>query len=182
MARDSEVHLRTLGGSELRRIAEIDRTERIDAYYVQRDAELELRVEDRSSPPWAIDGTGEHSVAGVRRVLEEWTAAGATALGAFDGERLVGVGVVLPYLRPRIAQLAFLYVTDGCRGRGIGSTMTARLEQIASAEGATSIVVSATPSRNTVDFYLARGYEPTADPVPELVELEPEDVHMRKAL
>jgi len=121
-------------------------------------------------------------VAGVRGALEDWTAAGATALGAFDAERLVGIGVVLPQLRPRIAQLAFLYVTDGCRGRGIGSTMTARLEQIATAEGATRIVVSATPSRNTVDFYLARGYVPTTDPVPELVELEPEDIHLEKEL
>lgn len=44
------------------------------------------------------------------------------------------------------------------------------------------MVVSATPSENTVRFYMGCGYRPTAEPVPELVELEPEDVHMRKAL
>ena len=44
------------------------------------------------------------------------------------------------------------------------------------------MVVSATPSLNTVRFYLHRGFEPTAEPLPELYELEPEDVHLRKVL
>jgi hypothetical protein len=44
------------------------------------------------------------------------------------------------------------------------------------------MVVSATPSDNTVRFYLSRGFRPTAEPLAELFELEPEDVHMRKAL
>jgi hypothetical protein len=35
---------------------------------------------------------------------------------------------------------------------------------------------------NTVRFYMGRGFELTAQPLPELYELEPEDVHMRKAL
>jgi len=33
-----------------------------------------------------------------------------------------------------------------------------------------------------VRFYLGRGYVPDADPLPELLELEPEDVHLRKRL
>jgi hypothetical protein len=44
------------------------------------------------------------------------------------------------------------------------------------------MVVSATPSLNTVRFYLQRGFEPTADPLPELYELEPDDVHLQKDL
>jgi hypothetical protein len=44
------------------------------------------------------------------------------------------------------------------------------------------MVVSATPSTNTVHFYLGRGFEPTAEPLPELFELEPEDIHMEKQL
>ena len=46
--------------------------------------------------------------------------------------------------------------------------------------GDTTMVVSATPSRNTVRFYLHRGFEPTAEPLPELYYLEPEDVHLQK--
>jgi hypothetical protein len=44
------------------------------------------------------------------------------------------------------------------------------------------MVVSATPSENTVRFYLGRGFEPMREPFAELFELEPEDVHMRKML
>jgi hypothetical protein len=33
-----------------------------------------------------------------------------------------------------------------------------------------------------VRFYLGRGYEPMEEPLPELLELEPEDVHMSKQL
>jgi hypothetical protein len=44
------------------------------------------------------------------------------------------------------------------------------------------MVVSATPPRNTARFYLHRGFEPTAEPRPELYELEPEDVHLQKRL
>jgi hypothetical protein len=44
------------------------------------------------------------------------------------------------------------------------------------------MVVSATPSLNTVRFYLHQGFEPMAEPLPELYELEPEDVHLQKRL
>jgi GNAT superfamily N-acetyltransferase len=177
-----EPQYRRLGRHELGRVGEIDRTERIDAIYVQRGTELDVREGDYSSPPWSVSGAGEHSVEALRVHLEDWVEAGASALGAFAGDRLVGIGVVVPRLRPGIAQLAFLYVTDGRRGRGIGSTLTASLERIAVEAGATRIVVSATPSLNTVDFYRSHGYVPTASPLPELLELEPDDVHLEKSL
>ena len=44
------------------------------------------------------------------------------------------------------------------------------------------MVVSATPSVNTVQFYRGRGFAPTAEPLPELYALEPEDVHLSKRL
>jgi hypothetical protein len=33
-----------------------------------------------------------------------------------------------------------------------------------------------------VRFYVGRGFQPMADPLTELFEREPEDVHMRKML
>ena len=44
------------------------------------------------------------------------------------------------------------------------------------------MVVSATPSLNTVRFYQRRGFEPMSEPLPELYQLGPEDVHMEKRL
>ena len=172
----------TLAAHELARVAEIDRTERIDAIYVQHGSRLELVVGDRSSPPWDAHGDGEHSVAMLRRALENWVRCGATMRGSFAGKRLVGIGGVLPHLRPGVAQLVVLYVTKALRGRGIGCRLSAELDEIARAAGDTSMVVSATPSLNTVRFYLGQGYAPMEEPLPELLELEPEDIHMEKPL
>ncbi len=179
---EHEITYRRLTPAELGRVSEIDRTERIDALYVQRGARLELRSGDWSSPPWSPDGEGEHSVAGQRASLEHYVEQGAITLGAFDGDRLVGIAVVLPHLRPGIAQLAYLHVSDGYRDRRIGGRLSDELEQLAREAGDRDMVVSATPSLHTVRFYQRRGFEPMAEPLPELYALEPEDVHLLKPL
>lgn len=175
------VSYRLLEPDEVARVGEIDRTERIDALYVQRGTELERVSGEFSAPPWR-DGDGGHSIRHQVEECERWLAAGGTAIGAFDGERLVGIGIVVPELRDGVAQLAFLHVSDGFRGQGVGRRLSDELDGIAAAAGATTMVVSATPSVNTVDFYRRRGYAPTATPLPELLELEPDDVHMEKRL
>src|SRR5262249_45483830 len=117
-----------------------------------------------------------------RRELVRYVDAGGIARGAFSGERLVGIGVVVPHIRPAIAQLAFLHVSHDFRATGVGTRLSSELEQLARRGGDTEIVVSATPSENTVRFYVGRGYRPMAQPLPELFELEPEDIHLGKAL
>jgi len=178
----SAIEYRRLAPAELSLVGEIDRTERIESLYVQHGATLELQVGDRSSPPWDPEGDGEHSVAAQRAALERQVEAGAIPLGAFAGDRLVGIGLVIPHVRSGVAQLAFLHVSDGYRGLGIGGRLSDDLERIGREAGDTSMVVSATPSVNTVRFYLGRGFEPMAEPLPELYELEPEDIHMQKRL
>ena len=116
------------------------------------------------------------------QAFQHYVDNGSVALGAFASTRLVGIGVVVPHLRPGIAQLAFLHVSAAWRATGIGSRLSEQLEQIARTAGDLDMVVSATPSENTVRFYLGRGFQPMADPLAELFELEPEDVHMRKML
>jgi GNAT superfamily N-acetyltransferase len=93
-----------------------------------------------------------------------------------------GIGVVVPHLRPAVAQLAFIHVTQAVRAAGIGSRLCAEMDRVARDAGDTAMVVSATPSANTVRFYRSRGFEPMAEPLSELLELEPEDVHMHKTL
>jgi GNAT superfamily N-acetyltransferase len=178
---ETPVVIRRLARTEPSRVVEIDRTERIDVVYEQRGTELVERRGNWSASAWDPDSHGEHSVEAQRHALEHYVDAGGIALGAMSGARLVGIGVVVPHLRPGIAQLAFLHVTKAFRAAGIGSRLCGALELIASA-GDSEMVVSATPSENTVRFYLARGYEVMAEPLPELVELEPEDVHMKKVL
>jgi GNAT superfamily N-acetyltransferase len=171
-----------LDRTELSLVVEIDRRERIDVLYDQHASQLVARHGDWSASAWDPDGHGAHSVAAQVHTLEHYVDAGGIALGAFANGRLVGIGVVVPHLRPRIAQLAFLHVTAPLRATGIGSRLSEQLEQIARTAGDSDMVVSATPSENTVRFYLARGFRPTAEPLAELLALEPEDVHMRKPL
>lgn len=73
-------------------------------------------------------------------------------------------------------------VSQEVRSSGIGNRLCADLELIARRAGDTEIVVTATPSGNTVRFYLGRGYQPMAQPLPELLKLEPEDIHMGKVI
>jgi GNAT superfamily N-acetyltransferase len=176
------IEYRVLEAHELSRVGEIDRTERIERLYVQRGAELEAVEGDFSASPWHAEGEGEHSVAHQIAECERWLAAGGTAIGAFAGERLVGIGIVVPHVRDGIAQLAFLHVSDGYRGEGIGRHLSDELERLARGAGDTTMVVSATPSENTVRFYRGCGFEPTPAPLPELYALEPEDVHLEKRL
>ena len=180
--RRPQIAYRRLDAADLDRIGEIDRTERIETMYVQHGARLEERAGDWSATPWSSEGESEHSVAHQRAACELYLAAGALGLCAFEGERLVGIGLVTPHVRPGVAQLAFLHVSHGHRGRGVGGHLAAALERLAREHGDTMMVVSATPSENTVRFYLGRGFEPMAEPFPELYALEPEDVHMHKKL
>ena len=179
---EAPVEIRDLTRSELSRVGEIDRTEHIDLLFEQHGTELVALRGSWSAPAWDADGHGEHSVDAKRRELVHYADAGGISRGGFSGERLVGIGVVVPHIRPAVAQLAFLHVSRDFRATGLGSRLSADLELIARRAGDTEIVVSATPSENTVRFYLGRGYRPMARPLPELLELEPEDVHMRKAM
>ena len=181
-AEEPAIEFRRLDRSELSRIIEIDRTERINVLYDQRGTELVARRGDWSASAWDPDGHGEHSVEARVHTLQKYLDNGGVALGALASGRLVGIGVVVPHLRPGIAQLAFLHVSASFRATGIGGRLSEQLEQIARTAGDSDMVVSATPSENTVRFYLGHGFEPMAEPLAELFELEPDDVHMHKVL
>jgi GNAT superfamily N-acetyltransferase len=176
------VEFRRLGRTELSRVVEIDRRERIDVLYSQHGSQLVARHGNWSASAWDPEGHGEHSVEAKVNTLEHYVDNDGIALGAFASGRLVGIGVVVPHLRPGIAQLAFLHVSAPLRATGIGSCLSEQLEHIARTAGDSDMVVSATPSENTVRFYLGRGFQPMAEPLAELFELEPDDVHMSKVL
>ena len=179
---ETALEFRRLGRSELSRVGEIDRRERIDVLYDQHGAELVARHGNWNASAWDPDGHGEHSVESQVHALEHYVDAGGIALGAFADDRLVGIGVVVPHLRPTIAQLAYLHVSAPSRATGIGTRLCEQLDEIARTAGDSEMVVSATPSENTVRFYRGRGFQPMAEPLAELFELEPEDVHMHKVL
>ncbi len=176
------MEIRALERDALWRVGEIDRTEHIAVLVEQHGTELVARDGTWDAAPWDTVGHGEHSIDAQRKAVLHYADAGGVALGAFSDHRLVGIGMVVPHIRPGIAQLAYLHVSQEFRAAGIGGRLTGELEQIAAGVGDREIVVSATPSGNTVRFYTGRGYRPMADPLPELLELEPDDIHMSKKI
>ena len=179
---DPAVEFRRLDRTDLSRVGEIDRTERIGVLYEQHGVDLAARRGEWSAPAWDAHGHGEHSVASQAHALEHYVNAGAISLGAFADGRLVGIAVVVLHVRPGIAQLAYLHVSALSRATGVGSRLCAQIEQIARAADDAEMVVSATPSENAMRFYLGRGFQPMKEPLAELFALEPDDVHMYKFL
>ena len=153
------MQIRELDRAEVPRIwNEIDRSETHDETYVVRDGALTPvpnRFEIRGWHPAMV----EHDTP----VLEQ----ADVRLGAFDGERLVGVAVLDG------ERLYYLYVDAGHRGRGVGTLLFE-----AAASRVSRLLVSSIPTRNTVDFYLARGCRLDPDPPPEQVAAEPDDIQL----
>lgn len=179
---DTPIVIRRLQRHELQLVREIDRREVIELLYEQRGAKLVAHHGDFSSHGWDPHGDGDHSVASQVRALEYYADKGGIGLGAFADEHLVAIAMVVPHLRPGVAQLAYLHVTAPVRATGIGTRLCDQLDEIAREAGDAEMVVMATPSENTVRFYRGRGFEPMAAPFPELLALEPDDVHMHRTL
>jgi GNAT superfamily N-acetyltransferase len=173
---------RLMDSSELDRLGEIDRTERIDSIYIQNGEALVESFQKFDVPPWLPTGSHPHTVPVQIDFLKQHVSQGASIFGAFAAERLVGIGLVLPHIRPSIAQLTFLHISHDYRGRGAGRRLVAALERVAREAGDTQMVVSATPTVRTVQFYMSCGYAPMAEPLPELFAEEPEDIHLSKRL
>ena len=87
-----------------------------------------------------------------------------------------------PDVRHEMAQLAYLHVSSGYRRKGIAKRILNMLIDWVTALDTKKIYVSATPSESAIGFYKSEGFIPTEEPLPELYELEPEDIHMVKDL
>lgn len=168
--------VRELPASDIERIRDIDRSERIDQQYRTRDGHLELIDVDIDAARWGTAGSAhpvEHYIDLWRRLLDD-----GVLLGAMDGVRLVGLAIYRRRIADGLANLAVLHVSREYRRTGLGRRLTEDVVQRARAEGARRLYVSATPTRGTVDFYMRQGFEVAAMPDPHMFELEPEDIHL----
>ena len=161
----------------------IDRSEHVDVQYCVIDDELQqIPVAITEVAPWDPTGSGPHSVADKIAFCESAVARGGILLGAFDGERPAGLAIVNPAFEPLLAWLAFLHVSRPYRRRGAARALWNLAADIAVANGAKSIYVSATPTGSAVGFYLRQGCR-LAHPVhPDLFAAEPEDIHLVRSL
>ncbi len=176
------ITLRWMDKHELEKLADLDRSESVKTGYRLEAGELVAKPVDWNVPSFFPEGEGDHSLAEQIRFCQSHLEKGAGLIGAFDHGRLVGTGVITPEVRPGMAQLAYLHVSDGYRRQGIATRILQELIGWASARGARLIYVSATPSGSAVGFYLSQGFVPAEEPLPELFDLEPEDIHMIRQL
>ena len=167
---------RNLLREEIALVWNIDRSEVVENIYRFESGTLVLRLQHTNAPGWP-PGAAEKPTP----ILTDCFDRGGWFHGAFEGTELVGA-VVLENKRigkrKDQLQLKFLHVSRPCRNNGLGTQLFERAKAAARERGAKRLYVSATPSENTVNFYLRLGCEIAAEPDPELFELEPEDIHL----
>ncbi len=168
--------IRELERQEIHDIWSIDRAEVIDRIYYREHGELVLKPEHYDMQGWP-PGEPEH----YGPILLDCFDRGGIFYGAFDGETLIGAMVLENRFIGRgkdKLQLKFLHVGRRHRQAGLGRTLFEKAVARARELGARRLYISATPSENTVRFYLRRGCRVTDDVAAALFALEPEDIHL----
>ena len=168
--------MRLLTRDEVELIWTIDRSEVHHYTYELREGEL-VRVPNYFEVPgWRPDAASKETP-----LLLERFDRGGTFLGVFEAEALIGMSVLESARVGRghdQMQLASLYVSRTHRGRGLGMQLFEAAVSLAREAGAKALYVSATPTENTVDFYLNRGCVLAPEPDPALLAAEPDDIHL----
>jgi predicted N-acetyltransferase YhbS len=170
------VTIRDLARNEIEDIWSIDRREVIENVYHLEHGSLVLKPEHYDVQGWP-PGEAEF----YTPLLQESFDRGGWFSGAFNGATLVGVAILDNKFIGRDKdqlQLKFLHVSRDYRKLGLGRQLFDLARDKARERGAKQMYISATPSENTVNFYLKRGAVVTNEPDPELFELEPEDIHL----
>jgi GNAT superfamily N-acetyltransferase len=167
---------RLLKKTEVTLLSEIDRKEIVNQVYYLRSHKLESVNEYYDIKGWNSEEVQKY----IHRLQELYDRNGAI-IGVFDHHRIVGLGALDSKLIGRNnnqLKLDMIYISSGYRKKGIGRILVNLLVDRAKELGATSLYISATPFKNTVDFYFAIGAKLTDEINRDLYELEPNDIHM----
>lgn len=168
--------IRELARDEIRDLWSIDRTEVIDNVYRRVGEELVLKPEHLDVKGWPPREPERDEL-----ILLDCFDHGGTFYGAFEGDALIGASVLESRFIGRgkdQLQLKFLHVSQRNRQSGVGCALFDKAVARARELGARRLYISATPSENTMRFYLRRGCRVTNDVDAALFELEPEDIHL----
>ncbi|CAD5105955.1 GNAT family N-acetyltransferase [Zestomonas carbonaria] len=174
------ISIREMGIEEYRRIREIDRSEQIDLIYINQGNSIVKQPAGHECPTWTPAELKE-----LEERFQYELKHGGLAMGAFDGDKLVGFGVLAHRLRgpdhDRI-QVDLMYVSRSYRRQGIGTRIMQLLSDEARRRGAKHLYISSTETESAVQFYRSCGSKLAQEKDPELFEKEPHDIHMTLAL
>ena len=101
---------------------------------------------------------------------------------AFDGDTVVGEIMLIPELNMYRLIIDSFHVSRDCRRSGIGRRMIETVKDYAKNRGAEALYASCCSSEETITFYMAMGFRPSAHPIPFYVENEPFDIQMELKL
>ena len=174
----NEIVFRPLKHHEISKFTEINRFERIEEIYYHRDNELIIEKEYYTIEQFSNINQD------YLDVLTECYDNNGILIGAFeqhtDHIKLIGLGSMGGNVikgTKDILQLEHLYINSSHRHQGVGKKIVSMLKDEAKRLGAKKLYVSSIPTKSSVDFYRSVGFELTM-PIKELLELEPEDIHM----
>jgi len=174
--KNKEMIIRLLQRDEIPFVWQIDRREVIHHIYHLQDGKLILVPEYFDMQGWP-PGEAEHYAA----VLLDCFDRGGTFWGAFKDGNIVGTAVLESKFigsKNDMLQLKFLHVSRKQRKQGLGKKLFHLAVDHARSLGAKKLYISATPSENTINFYMRFGCVPATEIDPELFSLEPEDIHL----
>ena len=175
------IQYRQLDQDQVKFIKRIDRSENVEKVYYHRDGQLVLENESIIiSNEWWLN---EEVIKTIQPRVESIAENGGYVLGAFDERKIVGICALdHRFFSKKRLNVDIFFVSRYYRGKGIGKRLMEMLKEEAQNRGAKQLYVSATPSENTVNFYLGIGFKVAKKVEPELFEREPEDIHMEMAI
>jgi diamine N-acetyltransferase len=92
------------------------------------------------------------------RIASEITEQGVTWLKILDDQEMIGFAAFGPY-GEKTVKLHKLYLDVACHGRGIGTAALAEVEQMATADGATAIILNVNKyNHKAIASYERNGY------------------------
>ena len=171
---------RQLERQEVSDLWSINRSELIDGVYHLKEGALVLEEAAIELSGWPAEEIDRDTA-----ILLDCFDHGGFLMGAFDDARLVGACVLdcrfIGSSKNQL-QLKFLHISQALRGQGLGRTLFDMAALQATSLGASKLYISATPSENTILFYLSLGCVLAGELDADLFALEPEDIHMEFVL
>ncbi|TVX96294.1 GNAT family N-acetyltransferase [Cohnella terricola] len=174
------ITIKTMTQDQASKLKEIDRSEHIDLIYEMHKGRVVETFKNHECSNWSEDLLKEIQ----ERYLFE-LSNGGIAIGAFDGESLVGFGVLAHKFRGRNKdqlQIDLMYVTRNYRRLGIGTQIMNELSNEARKRGAEYLYISSTETKSAVSFYKQNGSQIAEEIDEELFTKEPKDIHMIRKL
>jgi GNAT superfamily N-acetyltransferase len=167
---------RILKREEIEKVRDIDRSEIVQEDYYLKDGQLTLKKVFYDIKGWDPSELEEN----IKHLYDIYDRKG-TLFGAFDGDQLIAISALESRFIGRKKdqlQLYFHHVDSHYRHKGLGGKLLKQVTEKAKKLGTKKLYISATPSKNTIDFYMHMGCKLTSELNPKLYRLEPEDIHL----